>query len=74
MATNPHPHPAVGAQLREAYEKAGLSITQLERLSGALTGDAARHARLLLSPSVLNDRPSIFDDRRSILKHRCFHS
>ncbi len=27
-------HPHVGAQLREAYEKTGLSITQLETLSG----------------------------------------
>lgn len=27
-------HPHVGAQLREAYEKTGLSITQLEKLSG----------------------------------------
>ncbi len=28
------PHPSVGAQLREAYERTGLSITQLESLSG----------------------------------------
>lgn len=34
MATPSPPHPAVGAQLREAYEKTGLSITQLEKLSG----------------------------------------
>ena len=34
MVTNPYPHPAVGAQLREAYERMGLTITQLEKLSG----------------------------------------
>lgn len=34
MVTNPHPHPAVGAQLREAYQRMGLTITQLEKLSG----------------------------------------
>ncbi len=34
MVTTPPPHPAVGAQLREAYERMGLTITQLEKLSG----------------------------------------
>ena len=34
MVTSPYPHPAVGAQLREAYDRMGLTITQLEKLSG----------------------------------------
>lgn len=34
MVTNPYPHPMVGAQLRAAYERMGLTITQLEKLSG----------------------------------------
>lgn len=34
MVTDAHPHPAVGAQLREAYERMGITITQLEKLSG----------------------------------------
>lgn len=34
MVNHPTPHPTVGAQLREAYDKMGLTITQLERLSG----------------------------------------
>lgn len=34
MVSNRPPHPAVGAQLRDAYERMGLSITQLEKLSG----------------------------------------
>jgi transcriptional regulator with XRE-family HTH domain len=34
MVTSTHPHPAVGAQLREAYDRLGLTITQLEKLSG----------------------------------------
>lgn len=34
MVTTTPPHPAVGAQLREAYDRLGLTITQLEKLSG----------------------------------------
>ena len=34
MVTSTPPHPALGAQLREAYERLGLTITQLEKLSG----------------------------------------